>query len=62
MRQIEVLTNFSLVSHYAIVCAQNGWTPVFAAAKKGHIKMAKELIEAGLDINHKSKVRVIDMR
>ena len=62
MRQIEVLANFSPVSRDAIVCAKDGWTPVFDAASKGHIKMAKELIEAGLDINHKSKVRVIDMR
>ena len=31
---------------------------LFAAADGGHVKVVKELIEAGLDINHKSGVRV----
>ena len=41
--------------------AKDGKSLLFTAAEKGHIKMAKELIAAGLDINHKSKVSMHDI-
>jgi len=35
---------------------QYGWTPLIAASSRGHIDVVHALIEAGADMNKKTKV------
>ena len=41
----------------ADVLLQNGWTPVFLAAEKGHNAVVEVLIRAGADVNKATTVR-----
>ena len=50
---------FARLCQNAIICVhmQSGASVLYAAAHGGLSDLAKELIDAGLDINHKKKVR-----
>ena len=41
-----------------IISTQSGWTPLMMASLKGHVDVAKTLIEAKASVNTKEKVYI----
>ena len=40
---------------------QDQWTPLFAAARKGHVEVVRELVQAGAKLNQADEVWSIQL-